>query len=412
MTWTLKQIADMDSVDPLASKKDLFELPKNIIYLDGNSLGAMPKSVQRRAENVLKNEWAQGLIKSWNTHNWIGLPQKVGDKIANLIGAETGEVVAADSTSVNIFKIVTAALQIQEGRTKIISEKGNFPTDLYILQGIDALMEGGAKLHALDRDKIYDAIDKETAVIHLTHVHYKTGALFDMDAITKKAHDVGALVVWDLAHTAGAMPIDLNGADADFAVGCGYKYLNGGPGAPAFLFVAKRHQENVRPPLSGWMGHDKPFDFSDDYKPAKGINRNLCGTPSAIALSILEEGLKTFDGVDMDDIRDKSMALGSLFVELIQDNCAGHGFELASPKSADKRGSQVSLTHANGFEIMQALIDHGVIGDFRAPDIVRFGFTPLYTSFQNVWDAVEVLEKIMEKDLWKDPKYAVRSKVT
>ena len=412
MTWTQKQIKVMDLADKFAPKKGLFKLPENIIYLDGNSLGAMPRSTQARVESVLKNEWSQGLVRSWNKYGWINLPQKIGDKIANLIGAECGEVVSADSTSINVFKVVTAALQMQKGRNKIISEKGNFPTDLYILQGIENLMVDGAKLVALDRDKIYDSIDAETAVVHLTHVHYKTGALFDMDAITKKAHDVGALVVWDLAHTVGAMPIDLNRAGADFAVGCGYKYLNGGPGAPAFLFVAKRHQENVRPSLSGWMGHEKPFDFSDYYQPARGINRNLCGTPSVIALSAFEEGLNTFDGVDMNDIRDKSMALGSLFLELVMDQCGEFGFDLASPKKAERRGSHISLTHDHGFKIMQALIDHGVIGDFRAPNIVRFGFTPLYTSFQNIWDAVEILANIMDKGLWKDPKYAMRSKVT
>lgn len=400
----------LDAKDPLAPHKAAFDLPQGVIYLDGNSLGALPKSAVARALDVIQREWGQDLIKSWNTADWINLPSRVGARIAPLIGATADSVIAADSTSINLYKLAAAAFRKQAPRKKIITEPGNFPTDLYVLQGLTTYLN--AELVTVPRDHILDAVDADTALVSLTHVHYKTGALFDMAEVTKIVQAKGALMLWDLCHSAGALPIDLDGVNADLAVGCGYKYLNGGPGAPAFLYVAKRHQNDLIPPLSGWMGHAHPFEFRDDYQPAEGVRRNLCGTPGVIAMSILEESLKVFEAVDMSIVREKSKKMGDLFIALIDQECRSFGFELASPRDADHRGSQVSLVHQNGYAIMQALIERGVVGDFRAPDILRFGFTPLYVSYQDIWDAVQILREIMESGVWTEDRYKRRSAVT
>jgi kynureninase len=409
-TITRDDLAARDAADPLTGFRERFELPDGVIYLDGNSLGALPKAVKDRITKAVAEEWGHDLIRSWNLHDWISLPSRAGDKIARLIGAQAGEVVVADSTSVNLFKLLAAALKLRPGRTVIVSEPGNFPTDLYVAQGLGELV-GGIELRLAEPEGLADAIGDDVAAVMLTHVNYKTGRVHDMKAVTAMAHDAGALMLWDLAHSAGALPVDLNGADADLAVGCGYKYLNGGPGAPAFLYVARRLQDDIRPPLSGWMGHAAPFEFDIDYRPAEGIARNLCGTPAILSMAGLDTALDLMLEADMTKIRAKSVALCDTFAALVDQECAGHGFELASPPTAE-RGSQVSFRHDDGYAIMQALIARGVIGDFRAPDLMRFGFAPLYIRHVDVFDAVAILKKIMESRAWDAPEYHTRSAVT
>lgn len=399
----------LDREDPLAERRAMFFLPEGTIYLDGNSLGAMPKAVRGPLAQAVDREWGQDLIQSWNTADWIGLPARVGARIAPLIGAAAGEVIAADSTSVNLFKLAAGALALRPGRKVIVSEPGNFPTDLYILQGLRDLIPG-VELRIVARDRLAEALNQDVALLLLTHVHYKTGAIHDMAGLTAAAHTAGALALWDLSHSAGALAVELNRCQADLAVGCGYKYLNGGPGAPAFLFIAKGLQEEFRSPLTGWMGHAQPFAFADDYAPAAGVLRGLCGTPSVLALTVLEAALGAFDGVDMADIRAKSMALGDLFLALVAERCPGFG--LACPADASARGSQVALTHEHGYAIMQALIARKVVGDFRAPDVLRFGFTPLYVRYVDVWDAVNRLAAVMDSGEWRAPRFHEVSAVT
>lgn len=411
MTLTRAACEALDREDPLASRRALFDLPAGVIYLDGNSLGVLPRNVPGRLERAVREEWGRDLIRSWNTAGWIDLPTRVGARIAPLIGAHADEVICADSTSVNIFKLAAAALAMRPGRKVILSEPGNFPTDLYVLEGL-ADLAGGVELRLAAPDELPAALSEDVAVMLLTHVHYKSGRLHDMAALTARAHEAGALTLWDLSHSAGALPVDLNGAVADLAVGCGYKYLNGGPGAPAFAYVARRHQEAFRSPLSGWMGHARPFDFIDAYEPGQGMARVLCGTPSVLGMTALEAALEAFEGVDMAQVRAKSMALGDLFLDLVAERCAGQGFEVACPREAAARGSQVGLSHPQGYAIMQALIARGVIGDFRAPDILRFGFTPLYVRHVDVWDAVQHLVEIMETGAWREPRFNVRAAVT
>lgn len=343
--WTQEQVRELDARDPLADRRDLFAVPEDVIYLDGNSLGMLPRATPGRIAEVIEKEWGEGLIRSWNQADWISL-----------------------------------------------------------LDGVELVRVGA--------DDIFEALDEDTAVLSLTHVNYRDGTIHDMAALTKRAHAMGALTVWDLSHTAGAMPVDLNDAGADFAVGCGYKYLNGGPGAPAFLFVADRHQDQIDPPLSGWMGHARPFDFAAEYEPAGGITRNLCGTPAILGLAALEAGLEIFSGVDMDALRVKSMALGDLFIDLVDQLCGDHGFSLACGRDCEKRGSQVSLRHTDGYAIMQALIARCIIGDFRSPDVMRFGMTPLYLRYQDIWDAVSGLAEIMDGEVWRDPVFSERATVT
>ena len=401
----------LDADDPLAFARGRFVLPDGVIYLDGNSLGPLPRQTPDRLQSVMQVEWGRGLIRSWNSAGWIETPGQLGDRIARLIGAGPGEVVVTDSTSINLFKLASAAVKLRPGRHVILTEPGNFPTDLYMLQGLAAQLGGAVEVRTVPRHEIAEALTDDVAVLVLTHVHYKTGAVFDMAGLTARAQSVGALALWDLSHSTGALEVDLNGAGADLAIGCGYKYLNGGPGAPAFAFVARRHQSSLQQPLSGWMGHAAPFAFVDDYQPADSISRVLCGTPSILAMAALECGLATFDGVEMAQIRAKSIALSSLFLERVETRLPGR-FTLASPRDPAARGSQVSLIHPDGYQIMSALIDAGVIGDFRAPDHLRFGFTPLYLRFVDVFDAVEVPAQIMTSERWREPRFAVRQAVT
>jgi len=402
----------LDAADPLAPAREQFTLPDGIIYLDGNSLGALPRATPKRLAEAALDEWGRDLIRSWNAHGWIDLPRRIGDKIARVIGAGPGEVVVADSTSINLFKVLAAALNLNPGRRVILSERDNFPTDLYMAQGLTTLLGGRHELRLVDGDEIAGAIGEDTAVVMLTHVNYKSGAMHDMAAITSAAHARGALMLWDLAHSAGAVPVDLNGCGADFAVGCGYKYLNGGPGAPAFVWVNKKHQERFVQPLSGWLGHASPFAFETDYRPAAGVARYVCGTPPVLSMIALECGVDMFQDLDLAALRRKSMALTDLFIRLVEQECDGFGLSLLSPRAAERRGSQVSLRHAEGYPIMQALIARGIIGDFRAPDILRFGFAPLYVRFADLWDAVAALRDILSSRAWDKPEFHVRAAVT
>ncbi|HEX4160408.1 MAG TPA: kynureninase [Rhizomicrobium sp.] len=402
----------LDAEDPLAHGRARFRIPQSVIYLDGNSLGALPVATPARLADVIEKQWGEDLIRSWNTHDWIGLPARIGARIGPLIGAEGDEVIAADSTSVNLFKLAAAGLRLNAPRRVILSERGNFPTDLYVLQGLEGMLGGAAELRLVAREEIISALDETVALLVLTHIHYKTGAIHDMAALTEAAHRAGALALWDLSHSAGAVELFLDRDGADFAIGCGYKYLNGGPGAPAFLYVARRHQQRLQQPLSGWMGHAAPFQLSDDYRPAAGIARTLCGTPAVLAMAALDEGVATFDGIAMRGVRDKSKALGDLFLALVESRCADAGFEIACPRDGDARGSQVALRHAEGYAIVQALIAQGVIGDFRAPDILRFGMAPLYTRHVDVWDAVDRLADIMRQESWCDACFRTRAAVT
>ncbi|MAK64607.1 MAG: kynureninase [Maricaulis sp.] len=408
----LETIQQLDAADLLADFRNRFELPDGMIYLDGNSLGVMPKSAPARMKDVVETQWGQHLITSWNRHDWIGLPRRLGGMIAGLIGAKPEEVVVADSTSINIFKTLSAAVQLNPDRSVILSETGNFPTNVYMMQGLSANSAASIRHQMVPTDELEAHFNDDVAALLITQAHYKTGYLHDMQAITRAAQAKGILVIWDLCHSAGALPIDLNACNADMAVGCGYKYLNGGPGAPAFIFVAERHQEDVMPVLSGWLGHARPFDFSDQYVPAPGIDRFKCSSPSILGMSALECGLEIAAEADMTEVRKKSVALTELFIEQVEARLAGHGFKLASPRDPKIRGSQVSFHHENGYPIMQALIDRGVIGDFRDPDILRFGFTPLYTSYEDVWRAAEILQEIMESGAWREARYSVRAAVT
>jgi kynureninase len=411
MTITLQDCLALDAADPLAALRDRFALPAGVIYLDGNSLGALPKATAGRLQAAIQGEWGEGLIRSWNAADWIGAPQRIGAKIARIVGAQAHETIAADSTSVNLFKLLTAALKARPGRTVILTEPGNFPTDLYIAQGAGALL-GEVQVRTVARDGLIAAMDQDVAVVMLTHVHYKTGEMFDMAAITAAAHARGALMLWDLSHSAGAVPVALNAAGADLAIGCGYKYLNGGPGAPAFLYVADRHHERLVSPLTGWMGHAAPFAFSDDYAPGQGVTRFLCGTPGVLAMTALEVGVDLMLEADAAALFAKSRALGDLFIALIDQRCDGFGLELVSPANALRRGSHVSYAHADGYAMMQALIAQGVIGDFRAPDVLRFGLTPLYTGYADVWRAVDVLAAVLAERRWDSPAFRVRAAVT
>jgi kynureninase len=405
-------LAARDAIDALAPAREAFALPPGVIYLDGNSLGALPRATAGRLADVAERQWGVDLIRGWNTHDWIGAPARIGGKIAPLIGAAPDEVIVADSTSVNLFKLVCGALSLRPGRRTILTEPGNFPTDLYILQGLAALLGDRVRLQTVPREALPAAIDDDTAAVVLTHVHYKTALRWPMADIGALARERGALTVWDLSHSAGALAIDLNASGADLALGCGYKYLNGGPGAPSFVFVARRWQAAIASPLSGWLGHADPFDFSDDYRPAPGIRRQLCGTPGVLGLAALESGLDLFQDLDMAAVEAKGLALGDVFIRLVEERCGFAGLTLASPREASARGSHVSFSHPEGYPIMRALIDRGVIGDFRAPDILRFGLTPLYLRFVDIWDAVETLRDVLASGAWRDPRHAVRAAVT
>jgi kynureninase len=408
---TLEMTRDLDRTDPLAGFRDRFVLPEGVIYLDGNSLGPLAKAARVRIADVVEREWGQGLIRSWNDAHWIEAPRRVGDKIAHLIGARPGEVVVADSTSVNLHKLLVAALRAQTGRATILTETGNFPTDLYVAHGAAAAV-AGARVKAVDPAALETAIDGDTAVVLVTHVHYKSADRRDMAGLTAAAHRAGALILWDLSHSAGAVPLDLAGSEADLAVGCGYKFLNGGPGAPAFLFVAERHHASLSPALTGWMGHAAPFDFSDDWRPAEGISRFLTGTPPILGLAGLEAGVDLALEVDETALSRKAEDLWNLFAQLMETRLASQGFSLLTARDPVQRGSHIAYAHPEGFRIMQALIARGVIGDFREPDVVRFGLTPLYLSFEDIWRAVEVLAGIMAGGAWRQAQARIPGQVT
>lgn len=406
-----------DQQDALASLKAHFDLPEGVLYMNGNSLGPQPKAAAARGAHVIQQEWGQRLIRSWNEAKWFELPSRLGDKLGQLIGAGLGEVVVTDTTSLNIFKCLAAALRIQHThapqRKVILSERDNFPTDLYMVQGIIDLLQQGYEMRLIDKDlPLEQALDDSVSVLLLSHVNYRTGHLYDMAKITAKAHDCGALTIWDLAHAAGAVPVELTQANADFAVGCTYKYLNGGPGAPAFIWVAPKHTDQFWQPLSGWWGHQRPFDMTVAYEPAIGIRRYLCGTQPIVSMSLLECGLDIALQADMAAVRKKSLALSDLFIDLIERRCADHPITLVTPRQHEHRGSHISLQHPNGFAITQALISRGVIVDYREPEVLRFGFAPLYFGYTDVWDAVEILKDVLDSESWKHPQFSQRGAVT
>lgn len=406
-----------DQQDPLAGFRQRFDLPANTFYLDGNSLGVLPKGALERSRQVITGEWGHDLIRSWNTAGWFDMPARLGDKLAPLLGAGPGETVVTDTTSLNLFKALAAALRIQRQahpeRKVILSERDNFPTDLYMIQGMIEFLQQGYELRLIDEAlPLEQALDEEVAVLLLSHVNYRTGYLYDMAAVTRSAHQRGALAIWDLAHSAGALQVDLNGADADFAVGCTYKYLNGGPGSPAFIWVAPRHQNAFWQPLSGWWGHAKPFEMAADYAPAQGIRRFLCGTQPIVSLALMECGLDVARQVDAQQLRAKSLALTDLFIELVEQRCGGHPLTLITPREHARRGSHVSFRHPQGFAVMQALIANGVIGDYREPEVLRFGVTPLYLSHADIWDSVEILREILDSGSWDKPEFHRRGAVT
>lgn len=433
---TLQDCQVLDAQDPLRALRERFALPQGMIYLDGNSLGAQPKAAAARAAEVVTQEWGQDLITSWNKAGWITLPERLGNQFAPWLGVGQGELVFTDTTSINLYKVLSAAARIARedapGRKKLISERSNFPTDLYIAQSV--CQEYGLELVLLEPEEIAGALQTDVAISMLTHVNYRTGAMHDMAAVTAAAHAKGILCVWDLCHSAGAVPVDLKGADADFAVGCSYKYLNGGPGAPAFVWAHPRLINRFWQPLSGWFGHAEPFKFVPDYHPAQGIQRYLCGTQPMISMSVLQCGIDIYTEAEafggMAALRKKSLALTDLFIQLVEERCQGHGLGLATPREHVARGSQVCLTREEGlgvngqgsgaYAIVQALIARGVIGDFRKgdggtgrhKDILRFGFTPLYVGFADVWNAVEHLRQVLESGEWQRPEFNTVHAVT
>ncbi|MGL3807894.1 kynureninase [Paeniglutamicibacter sp. R2-26] len=413
-----------DNNDSLARFRERFSLPEGLIYLDGNSLGPLPLGAAERAAEVINNEWAHGLIRSWNTAGWFDLPSRLGDKLSKLIGGNDGETVVTDTTSLNLFKALASAVRIQQqdapGRRVILTERDNFPTDIYIAEGISDFLnsvnaETGEhyEVRLIDENLgLEEALDDSVAVLALSHVNYRTGAMWDMDKVTAAAHAAGALVIWDLAHAAGAVPVDLNGANADYAVGCTYKYLNGGPGSPAFIWVNARHQGRFWQPLTGWWSHAAPFAMADSYTAANDVRRFLCGTQPITSMAMVECGLDVSLEADMEQVRAKSLALTDLFIELVRERCGEFGLELITPENHAERGSHVSFRHPEGYAIIQALIARGVIGDYREPEVLRFGVTPLYLSRTDIWDAVEILRDILETRAWDAPAFKSRNAVT
>ncbi|UYQ77839.1 kynureninase [Glutamicibacter sp. JL.03c] len=421
---TRQALSQLDAVDPLTAFADRFILPEDTIYLDGNSLGALPKGAAERAAQVVSEEWGQGLIRSWNTAGWFDLPLKLGDKLGSLLGGKPNETAITDTTTLNLFKALASALRTQKAdapqRRVILTERDNFPTDIYIAEGLADLVNSLSQETGIayevklidDEASLRAALDDSVAVVALSHVNYRTGAMWNMDAITAAIHASGALVIWDLAHAAGAVPVDLNAADADYAVGCTYKYLNGGPGSPAFIWVNARHHERFWQPLSGWWSHNKPFEMSQSYTPANDIRRFMCGTQPMTSLAMVEVGLDIALEADMAQVRAKSLELVDLFIALVETRCVGYGLELVTPREHPARGSHVSFRHEHGYEIIAALIDQGVIGDYREPEVLRFGITPLYLTRTDIWDAVEKLREILHTNAWQREEYAVRNAVT
>ena len=402
----------LDKKDPLAYLRKAFYLPKGKINMDGNSLGPLPKSTKKRLLTTVQQEWGDGMIASWANAGWFDSPIRVGNKIASLIGAKKGEVLVADTTSVNIYKALCAAIHLNKGRTVMLTEKRNFPTDLYMMQGISAFADGKLVTKTVEPEAILANLTAEVAVLLLPHVHYKTAAIKDMRIITKKAQEKGVLVVWDLSHSVGSIEIALNDCNVDFAVGCGYKFLNGGPGAPAFLYVAKRHQKNALSILSGWMGHQDPFAFTDDYTPAPDIARFRCGTPGILGMVALENGVDLFSSIAIKELRIKALALSHLFMNLMAQECADFGFNLASPKEDSQRAGHVAYSHEEGHGIYQAIKKEGVISDFRTPDILRFGMTPMYLRYQDIYKVVQLIKQVMETKAWDRAEYKIRAAIT
>ncbi|GAA1972376.1 kynureninase [Kitasatospora viridis] len=406
---TREQCAALDAADPLGPLRKEFTLPADAVYLDGNSLGVLPVRTPEVVRRTVEEEWGQGLITSWNAAGWTELPHTLGDRIAPLVGAAAGEVLVCDSVSVNLFKILTAALRMRPGRRTVLGERDTFPTDLYIAEGVTGLFDGARSVLLGSLDELDEQLaGGDVAVVLLSHVDYRTGVLLDMAEITERVHRAGALMVWDLCHSAGALPIDLTACQVDFAVGCTYKYLNAGPCAPGFLYAAPRHHAAVRQPLTGWFGHAEPFSFKPEYRPTEGIGQFLTSFPPLLALAGLRATLEIWEQVDLAQVRAKSLALTELFM----GRCAQLGLEVVTPAEPERRGSQVALRHPDGFPVVQALIERGVIGDFRAPDLMRFGFTPLYTSYTDAWDAAEALREVLASGEWQAERFHRRGAVT
>ena len=407
---TLEEAQDLDAADPLGFARERFRLPHGVIYLDGNSLGALPKASPAALARTAERQWGDDLIASWNKHDWIDWPTRIAARIAPIVGAQPSELLIADSTSICLFKLLAAAVRTRRpGRKTIVTQKRNFPTDLYVAQGVADLL--GLTINSVEPREVIDAIDNDTAVVTLTHVDYRSASIYDMRAVNQAARAAGTLVVWDLSHSAGAIELDLDGAQSELAVGCGYKYLNGGPGAPAFLYIAERLQSELSNPLQGWMGHADPFAFVDDYRPVEGIGRFLTGTPSILALAALEAGLATFEGIAIAELAAKSRSLSELFIAEVEARC-GDQVRLASPRDPTQRGSHVVFAHPEGYAVMQALIARGVVGDFRAPDLMRFGFAPLYNSRAEMVRAAEILANVLATREWDQPRFRRRAKVT
>ena len=393
-----------------AATRALFHIPDGVIYLDGNSLGPLPVNAAQRVGQTIRSEWGDMLIRAWNQAGWMAQPRRIGDRIARLIGAPAGSVVVGDTLSIKVYQALAAGFALRPERRVILSDNGNFPTDLYLADGLVRLLNRGLSLKIVDPEAVMSSIDKDVAVVMLTHVDYRTGRRHDMTKVTRATHDVGAISVWDLAHSAGAVPVDLSAADVDYAVGCTYKYLNGGPGAPAFIYAREDLILATQPALSGWMGHSAPFEFDLDYRAAESIERLRVGTPPVLQMSALEAALEVWDQVDIDDLRRQSIILSERFIKEVEARCPQ--LRLASPREPELRGSQVSFAFQEGYAVMQALIARGVIGDFRAPDIMRFGFTPLYVSEHDVASAAEILEDVIVKKAWEREEYRVRAPVT
>ena len=409
----LQELQQLDRDDPLRNYRSLFHLPEGVIYLDGNSLGPAPKEVFKKMEKVLHQEWAEDLIRSWNNAGWWELTDRLGSMVAKLIGADDDEVVVCDTTSVNLHKVLHAALSLKPGRNKVIAEADCFPSDLYVLEGVKSLRPDlEILLEGRDGSSIPEMLDEQVAAVLINHVDYRSGIIRDMENLTRQVQEFGGLAVWDLSHSAGIFPVQLNRCRVDFAVGCTYKYLNGGPGAPAYLYAASRHHAACNQPLSGWFGHARPFDFERHFDPDSGIRRFVCGTQPILSLRALQSGLEIYQDVSLQQVREKSMALTDLFIKLLKNECAAWELEIISPEDASQRGSQVAVSHPQGYAVMQALISRGVIGDFRAPNLMRFGFAPLFLSYQDIHDAVKQLKQILESEEWNQEAFLQKSKVT
>ena len=409
----LQELQQLDRDDPLRNYRSLFHLPEGVIYLDGNSLGPAPKEVFKKMEKVLHQEWAEDLIRSWNNAGWWELTDRLGSMVAKLIGADDNEVVVCDTTSVNLHKVLHAALSLKPGRNKVIAEADCFPSDLYVLEGVKSLHPDlEILLEGRDGSSIPEMLDEQVAVVLINHVDYRSGIIRDMENLTRQVQEFGGLAVWDLSHSAGIFQVQLNRCRVDFAVGCTYKYLNGGPGAPAYLYATSRHHAACNQPLSGWFGHARPFDFERHFDPDSGIRRFVCGTQPILSLRALQSGLEIYQDVNLQQVREKSMALTDLFIKLLKNECAAWELEIISPEDASQRGSQVAVSHPQGYAVMQALISRGVIGDFRAPNLMRFGFAPLFLSYQDIHDAVKQLKQILESEEWNQEAFLQKSKVT